>query len=144
MSSPNGLQVLQTAIVLFAAPLYAGLLSRAAAIVQSKRGPSIWQPYRDLRKLLQKGSAISEHASWVFRGAPFVAFACYLTVSAIVPIITDEPLPLAFLADLIGGRVRARPGQLRDLAGRTRHGQPSGRARLRAAQRGWAAWPSRR
>ena len=39
----------------------------------------------------------------MFRGAPFVAFACYLTVSAIVPIITDEPLPLAFLADLIGG-----------------------------------------
>ncbi len=103
MSSPNGLQVLQTAIVLFAAPLYAGLLGRAAAIVQSKRGPSIWQPYRDLRKLLQKGSAVSEHASWVFRGAPFVAFACYLTVSAIVPVITDEPLPLAFLADLIGG-----------------------------------------
>jgi formate hydrogenlyase subunit 4 len=39
----------------------------------------------------------------VFRGAPFVAFACYLTVSVIVPVITNEPLPLAFLADLIGG-----------------------------------------
>jgi formate hydrogenlyase subunit 4 len=39
----------------------------------------------------------------VFRGAPFVAFACYLTVSVIVPVITDDPLPLAFLADLIGG-----------------------------------------
>ena len=32
-----------------------------------------------------------------------MAFACYLTVSVIVPIITNEPLPLAFLADLIGG-----------------------------------------
>jgi formate hydrogenlyase subunit 4 len=103
VSSSNGLQILQSVVVLLAAPLYAGLLTRAEAIVQSKRGPSIWQPYRDLRKLLQKGSAISEHASWVFRGAPFVAFACYMTVSAIVPIITDEPLPLAFLADLIGG-----------------------------------------
>ena len=39
----------------------------------------------------------------MFRGAPFVAFACYLTVSAIIPVITDNPLPLAFLADLIGG-----------------------------------------
>jgi formate hydrogenlyase subunit 4 len=39
----------------------------------------------------------------VFRGAPFVAFACYLTVSAIVPVLTNDPLPLAFLADLIGG-----------------------------------------
>jgi formate hydrogenlyase subunit 4 len=56
-----------------------------------------------LAKLLRKESAISEHATWIFRAAPFVAFSCYLTVSAIVPIITDEPLPLAFLADLIGG-----------------------------------------
>jgi formate hydrogenlyase subunit 4 len=85
------------------APLYGGVLARAEAIVQSKRGPSIVQPYRDLAKLLRKGSAISDQASWIFRGAPFVAFACYLTVAAIVPVITDEPLPLAFLGDLIGG-----------------------------------------
>jgi formate hydrogenlyase subunit 4 len=97
------LQLMQSAVVVFLAPLYAGCLARAEAIVQSKRGPSVLQPYRDLAKLLRKGSAISHEASWIFRGAPFVAFACYLTVAAIVPIITDEPLPLAFLADLIGG-----------------------------------------
>jgi formate hydrogenlyase subunit 4 len=94
---------MQTLVVLLFAPLYAGAIARAEAIVQSKRGPSVLQPYRDLAKVLRKGSAVSEQASWVFRGAPFVAFACYLTVSAIVPIITDEPLPMAFLADLIGG-----------------------------------------
>jgi len=97
------LQIIQSAVVLLAAPLYAGALARAEALVQCKRGPSVVQPYRDLRKLLRKGSATSDQASWIFHGAPFVAFACYLTVSAIVPIITDEPLPLAFLADLIGG-----------------------------------------
>jgi len=97
------LQVIQSATVLLLAPLYAGFLARAEAIVQSKRGPSVIQPYRDLGKLLHKESAVSEYATWVFRAAPFVAFCCYLTVSAIVPIITDEPLPLAFLADLIGG-----------------------------------------
>lgn len=97
------LQILQSAVVLGLAPLYAGAIARAEAIVASKRGPSVWQPYRDLAKLLRKGSAVSDQASWIFRVAPFVAFACYLTVSAIVPIITDEPLPLAFLGDLIGG-----------------------------------------
>src|ERR1700684_1417006 len=97
------IQVLQSLVVLVFAPLYAGCLGRAEAVVASKRGPSIFQPYRDLAKLLRKGSAISDQASWVFRGAPFVAFACYLTVSVIVPIIPNEPLPLAFLADLIGG-----------------------------------------
>ncbi len=97
------LQVVQSATVLFLAPLYVGFLARAEAIVQSKRGPSVLQPYRDLAKQLRKESVISEHATWIFRAAPFVAFSCYLTVSVIVPIITDEPLPLAFLADLIGG-----------------------------------------
>jgi formate hydrogenlyase subunit 4 len=97
------LQFLQSIVVIALAPLYSGAIARAEAIVASKRGPSVLQPYRDLAKWLRKSTAISDQASWVFRGAPFVAFACYLTVSAIVPVITNEPLPLAFLADLIGG-----------------------------------------
>ena len=100
---PYLIQVLQSLVVLLFAPLYAGAITRAEAIVGSKRGPSVLQPYRDLAKLLRKGSVYSDQASWIFRGAPFVAFACYLTVSVIVPIITSTPLPLAFLADLIGG-----------------------------------------
>ena len=85
------------------APLYAGVIARAEAMLASRRGPSVLQPYRDLAKLLRKGSVTSDQASWIFRVTPFVTFACYLTVSVIVPIITNSPLPLAFLADLIGG-----------------------------------------
>jgi formate hydrogenlyase subunit 4 len=96
-------QVLQSLVVLLAAPLYAGALARAQAIVESKRGPSVLQPYRDLAKLLRKGSATSDQASWVYAITPFVTFGCYLTVSVIVPVLTNTPLPLAFLADLIGG-----------------------------------------
>lgn len=97
------IQALQSLVVLVFAPLYAGVITRAEAVVGSRRGPSVLQPYRDLGKLLRKGTAVSDQASWIFRAAPFVAFACYLTVSVIVPIITSDPLPLAFLADLIGG-----------------------------------------
>lgn len=97
------LQVIQGLVVLVFSPLYAGVMARAEAIVASKRGPSILQPYYDLAKWLRKSSVISNQASFVFRGAPFVAFSCYLTVAAIVPVITSEPLPLAFLGDLIGG-----------------------------------------
>ena len=103
MSVPVLVQVLQSLVVLGVAPLYAGVLARAEAVVASRRGPSVLQPYRDLAKLLRKGSVISDQASWVFRITPFVTFACYLTVSVIVPVITNTPLPLAFLADLIGG-----------------------------------------
>ena len=100
---PYVLQFLQSLAVVALAPLYAGVLTRAGAMVQSKHGPSIWQPYRDLYKWLGKGSAISDQASWIFRAAPYVAMAAYLVVSTIVPVITDQPLPLAFLGDLLGG-----------------------------------------
>ncbi len=96
-------QVLQSLVVLCGAPLYVGVLAKAQAVVESKRGPSVLQPYRDLAKLLRKGSVTSDQASWIFAVTPFVTFACYLTVSVIVPVLTNAPLPLAFLADLIGG-----------------------------------------
>lgn len=63
------LQVIQSAVVLFLAPLYTGFISRCEAIVESKRGPSLFQPYRDLVKLLRKESAISENATWIFPGS---------------------------------------------------------------------------
>lgn len=103
MSVGIGLQVLQSLVVLVFAPLYVGVLAKAEAVIASKRGPSILQPYRDLAKLLRKGETVSDQASYVYQAAPFVVFSCYLTVSVIVPVITSNPLPLAFLADLIGG-----------------------------------------
>ncbi|MHB1525518.1 MAG: respiratory chain complex I subunit 1 family protein [Candidatus Dormibacteria bacterium] len=97
------LQFLQSLAVVALAPLYAGVLTRVSSMVQSKHGPSILQPYFDLWKWLGKGSAVSDQTSWIFRTAPYVAMACYLVVSTIVPVITNQPLPLAFLADLLGG-----------------------------------------
>ena len=115
------------------------MLARAEAVVGSKRGPSVLQPYRDLVKLLRKGSAVSDQASWVFRGAPFVAFACYLTVSA----ITNDPLPLAFLADLIGGAfVLALAGFVTSLAGLDTASPEGGLGASRASWIGSMAEPA--
>ena len=103
MSVAVALQILQSVVVLVFAPLYVGVLAKAEAVVASKRGPSIFQHYWDIFKLLRKGATVSQHSSFIYQAAPFVVFSCYLTVSVIVPIITNNPLPLAFLADLIGG-----------------------------------------
>jgi hypothetical protein len=76
---------------------------QVAVGVASKRALSVRQPYRDLRKLLRKSSAVTDQAPWIFHGAPSVASACYLTVAAIVSVIIRTPRPSAFPADLIGG-----------------------------------------
>jgi formate hydrogenlyase subunit 4 len=70
---PELIQFLHSLSVIVLAPLYAGAIARAEAVVGSKRGPSVLQPYRDLGKLLRKGSAVSDQASWVFR-LPCTAF----------------------------------------------------------------------
>ena len=96
-------QVLQMAMVLCCAPLLRGVINRLKAIVQSKRGPSIWQPYRDYWKLLHKGSVISEHASWVFYMAPLFSFITPLVVAMLIPVLTAYPLPFAFMGDMLAG-----------------------------------------
>jgi nitrate/nitrite transporter NarK len=109
MGTPVFLQILQSFVVIAVAPLCSGILARVEAIVGSKRDPNGVQPYRDLAKWLRNSR---DQAPWVFRSAPFVAFVCCLTVSAIVPIITNQLLSLAFLADLISGAFALTPASL--------------------------------
>ena len=66
--------LLQVFVVVAFAPLVEGVTSRLKEIIQSKRGPSIFQPYRDIWKLLHKDEIVSEQSSWIFRAAPYVAF----------------------------------------------------------------------
>jgi formate hydrogenlyase subunit 4 len=97
------LQVLQVLTVLLGAPLLGGVINRLKAIVQSRRGPSVLQPYYDLWKLLHKGSVVSEHASWVFHVAPVLTFITPLVVAMLIPVLTGYPLPYAFMGDMLAG-----------------------------------------
>jgi len=94
--------VLQVLVMLSLSPLAAGVLNRLKEIVQSKRGPSIFQPYRDLWKLFHKDQVISERSSWVFRATPYVVFVTPIFVTLLIPVLTSYPLFLAFMADMVG------------------------------------------
>ena len=95
--------LLQVAVVLLFAPLVSGVLSRLKEIVQSKRGPSIFQPYRDLWKLFHKDEVVSEQASWIFRATPYVVFVAPIFVTTLIPVLTSYPLFFAFMGDMLGG-----------------------------------------
>jgi formate hydrogenlyase subunit 4 len=97
------LQILQVLCLLVLAPLITGVIARVEAILQSKRGPSIFQPYYDLRKFFRKDELRPETAGWLFGAAPFIAFACYLTVATLIPVLTTFPLPLGWMGDILGG-----------------------------------------
>jgi formate hydrogenlyase subunit 4 len=95
--------VVQILFVLGFAPLYSGVLSRFKEIVQSKRGPSIFQPYRDLWKLFHKDQVLSSETTWIFRITPYLVFITPIFVTILIPVLTDYPLVFAFMGDMLAG-----------------------------------------
>ena len=109
--------LLQVFVVIAFAPLVEGVTSCLKENLQSKRGPSVFQPYRDLWKLLHKDEIVSEESSWIFRAAPYVAFAAPVFVALLIPVLTRYPLFFAFMADMLGaGFVLALGGFFTTLA----------------------------
>jgi formate hydrogenlyase subunit 4 len=100
---PVAVQALQVVVVLTMAPLVSGAISHLEARFQGRRGPRLLQPYYDLAKLFRKETLAPEGASWWFLAAPVVAFTAYLTVPLLVPVLTNFPLPLGYMGDIMGG-----------------------------------------
>jgi formate hydrogenlyase subunit 4 len=78
-------QGVQMALVLLLAPLLTGLVRKVKARFQRRRGPSLIQPYRDLKRLLGKEVVLADNASWLFRVVPYVIFAVTWVAAALVP-----------------------------------------------------------
>jgi len=77
-------------LVLLLSPLVTGFNRVFKARVQARRGPGLFQPYRDLYKLLRKGMVIPNTASWIFTATPFVLFVTTLLASLLIPIVTAQ------------------------------------------------------
>jgi formate hydrogenlyase subunit 4 len=97
------LQIAQVVTVLALAPLLQGVILQWEERVQRARGPGIFQPYRDLRKLFHKQLVVPETASFIYWVTPVVAFTCMLTVPILIPVLTNFPLPLSDMGDILGG-----------------------------------------
>ncbi len=91
----------QVVVVMLFAPLVAGVINRLKEVVQSKRGPSIFQPYFDIWKLFHKDEIISEHSSWIFRFTPYMVFVTPIFVTLLIPVLTSYPLFFAFMGDML-------------------------------------------
>ena len=97
------LQIAQVLSVLAFAPLLQGAIVQFEERVQRAQGPGLLQPYRDLWKLFHKQLVVPQTASWIYWAAPVVAFTAMLTVPILIPVLTDFPLPLSDMGDILGG-----------------------------------------
>ncbi len=94
------LKLVQFFLLVVSAPLVRGIVARLKALLQRRRGASIWRPYADLSKLLRKEDIVPHSASWLFRAAPRLAFAFTLTAAAFDPLFLTGTV-LSFNGDFI-------------------------------------------
>lgn len=77
-----------------AAPLLHGTVQHFKARLQGRRGPSPWQPYRELRRLWGKSSVAPAGTTAVYRAAPAVVAACLAMALLLLPVAgTSAPWP---------------------------------------------------
>ena len=93
-------QLLAIVMALFLAPLLMGWVNQWRCWLQNRSGPGVLQPYRMLHKLFHKESVVAEHASSLFRMAPYIVFGCMVLACAIIPTLSTD-LPLSPAADAI-------------------------------------------
>ena len=97
---PFLIELVQIALLLLAAPLFAGWVKMVKCWSQGRSSPSLTQPYRDLCKLFSKDIALAENASWIFRSTPYLVFGVTVLAGGIIPFISVD-LPLSATADVI-------------------------------------------
>lgn len=83
--------ILNIIMFIFLAPLVQGLIKKAKAFLQMRKGPPLLQMYADIYKYLQKESMMSKHASLIFIFAPYIVFTAVVTVALFVPGINGRP-----------------------------------------------------
>jgi formate hydrogenlyase subunit 4 len=93
-------EAIQLLILALGAPLLVGSVRKLKARLQGRRGATLFQPYRDLRKMLLKEAVISENTSWIFRFTPYLVASVMLLSSLVVPMLTTRT-PLGFTGNII-------------------------------------------
>jgi formate hydrogenlyase subunit 4 len=92
--------VVNTLVVLAIAPLFVSIVRKVKAWTQGRCGPSVFQTYFTLAKLLRKETIYSSHASWIMRVTPLVSLAAILVATLFVPLVF-VPEPIGGIGNII-------------------------------------------
>src|SRR5512136_2835367 len=86
-------------MVLLLAPFCQGVMRKVTAIIQSRQGPPVWQPYYDLLKLLGKEDIESGDSPVMQRVAVYMSLATVLAITCLIPM--GFPAPMNGQGDVI-------------------------------------------
>jgi formate hydrogenlyase subunit 4 len=94
------LSCLNILLLIFAPLLMAGIIKKVKALWSGSKGPSLFQPFYDIFRLLRKGEVVSSATSFVFSAAPAAALASVITAALFVPLAGHRAF-LSFSGDFL-------------------------------------------
>jgi formate hydrogenlyase subunit 4 len=100
MFTEIAIEISELLIVMFGSPLLIGVIRKAKARLQGRRGATIFQPYADMRKWLSKEAVLSENTSWIFRFTPYLLATTMVLSTLIVPVLTTRAA-FGFMGNII-------------------------------------------
>jgi formate hydrogenlyase subunit 4 len=72
-------------LIITASLFFTGIIIRTKSIFSGRKGPGIFQPLKDIRRLFMKGSVYSTTGSFIFQIAPSIYFASILMAILLIP-----------------------------------------------------------
>jgi formate hydrogenlyase subunit 4 len=91
---------INTVVVLATAPLFVSLIKKVKAWTQGRQGPSVFQTYYTLKKLLKKEVIYASASSRITRVTPLVNMAAMLVAALFVPLVF-VPEPVGGIGNII-------------------------------------------
>lgn len=95
--------LIQFFAVVLLSPLFIGISNKLKSRIESRNGPSIFQPYYNLIKLFQKESLVPSNASNIFIYIPYLTFGIYCLIAIVIPAILPQPIYFTATVDFLGG-----------------------------------------
>ena len=91
---------INTLVVIAVSPLFVSLIKKVKAWTQGRQGPSVFQTYFTLAKLLKKEVIYSPNSSRIMRVTPLVTMAAILVAALFVPLVF-VPEPVGGIGNII-------------------------------------------
>lgn len=77
-------------LIIITSFFFTGIVIRTKSIFSGRKGPGIFQPMRDIWRLLKKESVYSQTTSFIFKIAPDIYFASVLIAIMLIPFGNDK------------------------------------------------------
>ena len=72
-------------LIILASTFFSGIIIRIKSITSGRKGPGIFQPVKDVIRLIKKGAVYSKTTSFVFQVAPSIYFVSILMAIMVIP-----------------------------------------------------------